>query len=366
MITLHWLQWSCLGARTLSIYSVSHELTAIPKLSLTLMEAVHHGFGKHMHAIPDASVSQWFKYLYAFEFVYTVAMATVKYSVLCFLHRIFPIVQFRRLLKACLVFVVGLTASCIFASTFQCIPVHKFWETWGGELPNESGGRCIDIDLYFLVSGAINTFTDFALLALPIPVLWSLKAGTRQKVLLTAIFTVGLVVCVVSIVRLIVLSEVDKSDITCKRDPSISIPSRSLTSLQGNYVPAACWTAAEPSIAVVSACIPSLRPLFARLLSGKVQRPKHSASHRHSLTSWRSAKKQVRNGSAQGTFNRLNEFSSHDDGGAQGPWKSNSVAVFGGLKGKRGSGSKREDLELEDHGSETEVPLGRIRAKTEV
>lgn len=82
------------------------------------------------------------------------------------MHRIFPIVQFRRLLKACSVFVIALTVSCIFASIFQCVPVHKFWETSGGELTDESGGRCIDVDLYFLVSGAINAFTDFALLAL--------------------------------------------------------------------------------------------------------------------------------------------------------------------------------------------------------
>ncbi|KAL8937085.1 MAG: hypothetical protein Q9216_004600 [Gyalolechia sp. 2 TL-2023] len=134
----------------------------------------------------------------------------------------------------------------------------------------------------------------------------------------------------------------------------------------GNYVPAACWTAAEPSIAVVSACLPSLRPLFARLIWRR--REKQSPNHRHSLTSWRSAKKQVRSGSTQGSFNRLNEFSSHEDGGGKAPWKSNSVAVFGGVKGKRGSGGgrEREDVELDDQGSEADVPLGRIRAKTEV
>lgn len=140
-----------------------------------------------------------------------------------------------------------------------------------------------------------------------------------------------------------------------------------LTSTKGNYVPAACWTAAEPSIAVVSACLPSLRPLFVRLIWRNTHRPKLSSS-KH-LTSWRSNKKQSRTGSTQGSFNRLNEFStSLDDSGGTGLWNSNTVKVFGGTKPKRGSGGKgkREEVELEDHGSEAEVPLGRIRAKTEV
>lgn len=74
----------------------------------------------------------------------------------------------------------------------------------------------------------------------------------------------------------------------------------------------------------------------------------------------------MRSGSTQGSFNRLNEIFSHDNGGGKGPWKTSSVAVFGGVKGKKGSGSKREDLELDDEGSEADVPFGRIRAKTEV
>ncbi|KAI4139555.1 MAG: hypothetical protein L6R39_006225 [Caloplaca ligustica] len=154
--------------------------------------AVHHGFGKHMAILREASAIEWFKYLYAFEFLYSLCMASVKYSVLCFLYRIFPIVQFRRLLKASLVFVIALTFSCVLVSIFQCIPIYKFWETYAGTLAPQLGGRCIDVRLYFLLSGAINTFTDFALLALPIPILWRLRTGKPQKLLLTAIFTVGL------------------------------------------------------------------------------------------------------------------------------------------------------------------------------
>ncbi|KAL8761651.1 MAG: hypothetical protein Q9184_002235 [Pyrenodesmia sp. 2 TL-2023] len=272
------------------------------------------------------------------------------------MYRVFPIVQFRRLLMASLLFVVALTIACVVTSVFQCVPIHAFWESFGGKLAPLLGGRCVDVRLYFLISGSIMTVTDFVLLALPIPVVWRLRTGRSQKVLLTAIFTVGLVVCIVSIVRLVVLSEVDESDITCKW------PTRTRRSLPtnrvfpGNYVPAAIWSAAEASIAVVSACLPSLRPLFVRLIwkdSKVVPRSKH-----RSLASWRSPK--TGPGSTQGSFNRLQEFSSTDEG-AKLAWRQHSVTVLGG-RPKRGSTGH----DVEEGESEEDVPLGRIRAKTQV
>ena len=82
---------------------------------------------------------------------------------LLFQYRIFPVVQFRRILFWCNFYVVCITGSCIFVSVFQCIPVHSFWDTLVGQI---EGGRCINVQLYILITGAINAATDFALLAL--------------------------------------------------------------------------------------------------------------------------------------------------------------------------------------------------------
>ncbi|KAL8801103.1 MAG: hypothetical protein Q9182_004696 [Xanthomendoza sp. 2 TL-2023] len=301
--------------------------------------AVRNGFGKHRNAVPQASVFDWFKYLYAFEFLYTLGMCSVKYSVLCFMHRIFPIVQFRRLLTLSLVFVVSLTVACVVVTIFQCIPVYKFWETLGGKLTPQLGGQCINVRLYFIISGSINTFTDFVLLAMPIPILWRLRTGKPQKLLLTAIFTVGLIVCIVSVVRLVVLAGVDESDITW------------------SYVPAATWSAAEPSIAVVSACLPSLRPLFVRLIWGGTHAPKSKplSPHTRSLPSW-SRNKSVGTSGTQGSFNRLQELESD---GSRSAWRQTRVAVVGGKTGK-----DFEEEEEEEGGED--LPINRIRAKTRV
>ncbi|KAL8662916.1 MAG: hypothetical protein Q9202_004338 [Teloschistes flavicans] len=123
----------------------------------------------------------------------------------------------------------------------------------------------------------------------------------------------------------------------------------------GNYVPAATWSAAEPSVAVVSACLPSLRPLFVRVVWGGSHRPKPPPStHRsRSVPSWRRNDSKTGN---EGSFNRLQEVSG--DGGPRSPWRTNSVTVFGG--------KDKGDEEIELTGIDHEVPLNRIRAKTEV
>lgn len=130
----------------------------------------------------------------------------------------------------------------------------------------------------------------------------------------------------------------------------------------GNYVPAATWAAAEPSIAVVSASLPSLRPLFARLIWRKSYRPVPAATSKHrNLASWRSPNMHGSGpGSTQGSFNRLQEFSSMDEG-PKSAWRQNSVTVLGGRRKGGGAG-----CDVEEGGSEQDVPLGRIRADTQV
>lgn len=75
---------------------------------------------------------------------------------------IFPVVQFRRLLFHLKVLVAIFAIACIIVNIFQCVPVDAFWNTLAGQL----GGRCIDVHLYFLITGAINASSDFVLLAL--------------------------------------------------------------------------------------------------------------------------------------------------------------------------------------------------------
>lgn len=110
---------------------------------------------------------------------------------------------------------------------------------------------------------------------------------------------------------------------------------------------------------MVSACLPSLRPLFVRVVWGDARRPKPEQddyfNSPKSLTSiWRSG-----SNTHDRSFNRL-----HDSGkGVPGSW-TNNVAVYGG---KGAQGAEEEILELNGpQEEEIETPMNRIRAKTTV
>lgn len=83
-----------------------------------------------------------------------------------FQYRIFPIVQFRRILMYCGLFVVAFTVSIIIVFIWQCTPISAFWTTLAGELPGTHPGRCIKVELFLIIIGSINAATDFALLVL--------------------------------------------------------------------------------------------------------------------------------------------------------------------------------------------------------
>uniref|UniRef100_A0A0D2YF03 Rhodopsin domain-containing protein n=2 Tax=Fusarium oxysporum TaxID=5507 RepID=A0A0D2YF03_FUSOF len=112
----------------------------------------------------------------------------------------------------------------------------------------QSKGTCGNQVSSFIAIGAFNAITDVLILSLPLPVLWSLQARTSTKVGLTIIFSIGLLVSVVAIIRIISLASVDvKGNVT------------------GTMVWAAFLSTVEPNLAIVCVSLPMLAPLYARL-----------------------------------------------------------------------------------------------------
>lgn len=107
------------------------------------------------------------------------------------------------------------------------------------------------------------------------------------------------------------------------------------TTRSGSYVYPALWTAAEPSIGVFSACLPSLRPLFTKLIWGRSYRPNMLASA-HNDSSRR--------------FERLDDSFNGDK------W-TNSVVI------KRDD-SGNEEYEIGDNGQRSLIPVSGIRVRT--
>ena len=124
------------------------------------------GFGKHLNALPEDVIFRWFKMLWIFELTYFFALGFVKFSIILFQYRIFPIIHFRRVLIGCGVFVTCWLIACVLTSIFQCVPVEAFWHTLGGVLSSFLGGKCVNVKRYFLATGSLNVVTNFFLLAM--------------------------------------------------------------------------------------------------------------------------------------------------------------------------------------------------------
>ena len=71
-----------------------------------------------------------------------------------------------------------------FGDIFQCVPLRKLW------IPTVPG-RCINFEALIIAGGVLNVVTDFAILGLPMPLLWRLEAPTRRKRLLSIVFSFG-------------------------------------------------------------------------------------------------------------------------------------------------------------------------------
>lgn len=75
--------------------------------------------------------------------------------------------------------------SFIVASSLQCVPFNYQWDK---TIP---GGHCFNIQEFYKVSSAPNIATDAIIMALPMPMVWTLKASVIRKVGLMLVFLAG-------------------------------------------------------------------------------------------------------------------------------------------------------------------------------
>ena len=66
-----------------------------------------------------------------------------------------------------------------------CVPISYSWDV---TIP---GGHCANRDAGYLVVGVIDAVTDFMILILPLPVMWSLQVSRVKQMSLIVIFSIA-------------------------------------------------------------------------------------------------------------------------------------------------------------------------------
>ncbi|KAL8679707.1 MAG: hypothetical protein Q9186_004025 [Xanthomendoza sp. 1 TL-2023] len=173
----------------------------------------------------------------ATELFYCAAIASVKLSCLLLYRRLFPVKGFIRILWSVGGFIVCYTVVQILLIIFQCRPISRAWD------PSVKA-ECINIGTATTAIAALNVATDFTTLTLPLPLIWRLQLPTAQKLQVSGIFLLGGFVCIVSIYRTTIIGKLSLADASWSDiDPCV-------------------WSAVEVCVGIVSACLPTLRPLW--------------------------------------------------------------------------------------------------------
>lgn len=137
---------------------------------------------------------------------------------------------------------------------------------------NIGGGHCLDELAFWFSNASFNIATDVACIALPIPVLKSLRLPKKQKYSLIIVFGLG----GLSVRRFLLHGNMRLTDdysgciTSILRLHSLYIISKS-KDITWDNVGAATWSSVELNVGIMCACLPTYRPIlnryFPRLLS---------------------------------------------------------------------------------------------------
>lgn len=133
----------------------------------------------------------------------------VKFSVLFLYRRLFPQLEFRRILEWYGYLVLLYTTIFLVLDIFHCRPVSGAWRI-------DKPSNCLNMDIIWLVGGSLNAVTDIGALCLPMPLLWRLRVEKEKRLQVMGVFLLGGFVCIVSIVRVIELGGLSAEDASCK------------------------------------------------------------------------------------------------------------------------------------------------------
>lgn len=172
------------------------------------------------------------------QVLWSMTVTCVKISILVLYCKLFPLTWFTRAAHITGLACVGYTVGTILAAFLVCQPLPYYWDI------TLQGGHCGNEFLSYLLTGSINIATDVLVLVLPIPSLVRLEMALYKKLILVGTFACGLFTCVVGALRLRAIVLVDFNDYTY------------------SIADAMTFSTIEPALAIVLACVPTLRPLL--------------------------------------------------------------------------------------------------------
>ncbi|KAJ2907119.1 uncharacterized protein MKZ38_007634 [Zalerion maritima] len=197
------------------------------------------GLGYHWEFTTDEQKGGYMKVGNLISCSYILGFVTVKLSFACLYLRLMTERKYQLLNKGLVIFLLcqGIEEVCVVL--FRCKPIHKAW-TLGAE------GTCIDLLPFYYTAFAFKFITDVILFVQPIPTLWRLQLPLGKRIGLIIMMSIGLLVCIISIIRVTYIGSVGP-------DPTWLV------------VDSMIWSEIEVTALIVCACVPSLRHVIQKI-----------------------------------------------------------------------------------------------------
>lgn len=233
--------------RTLDISDylmVAAWLLAVGFQVVCFLAVLNFGVGYHASEIRemygDKATEGFSILLFPIQGLWALSLSCCKLSVLLLYRKLFPVAK---VTTAVDISIALIFLFLVIAVIGGCTICHPFAYNWDKTIPD---GHCGDLIAIVKTTGAGNIITDVAALTVALPSLFALRLPTYKKLVLMCTFGIGFLAVIVSIFRLVTLISVDFDDLTY------------------TCVEALIFSAVEPSLAIVLATVPMLRPLLGR------------------------------------------------------------------------------------------------------
>ncbi|KAB8263850.1 hypothetical protein BDV32DRAFT_146153 [Aspergillus pseudonomiae] len=247
-----WAKWVSRGGVQWDDYLIFGALAFSVACSITqLIGAIDGQLGQHQTTgadgeplLNDPRFLTYEKCKFASQLMAVIGLGLTKLSLLVLLRGIFSISRVFNHVSAALLGITGVwTISFFFSNLFTCYPITPLVEPF-------YGNKCIDSVSMWYASCITDVIIDVFILVLPLPLVFKLRLPMKQRLAVAGMFIMGAAVIAISITRMAMYFHVGTTFMEHYNDETY------YTS------PVFFWTNIEISLAVILACLPTLRPLW--------------------------------------------------------------------------------------------------------
>ncbi|KAF6525274.1 hypothetical protein HZS61_011069 [Fusarium oxysporum f. sp. conglutinans] len=178
------------------------DVTAVVALACVLgcgssiVAMTHYGLGRHIYTLSPRQIILYLRCFWISIVFYTYALFAIKLTFLIHYYRIMSVSNMRWLYLGALGFIILWGINQGIGVFLFCIPLQSFWD------PHAKGRCFLSRPTMWYVSGVVHIVTDFAIIVMPLPIVWKLQLPRSQKIYLTGIFGLGSLTLAIAILRM--------------------------------------------------------------------------------------------------------------------------------------------------------------------